>query len=70
MKSGSLVGDRLGHGTGPEALGANLDPLYFAALQLGAHGLQIGHEAPFVLIVGMTDIVANLGSLPANITYL
>jgi hypothetical protein len=66
-KRGSLVDCRLAHGTGTNALGANLHPLHFAGLQLSADRLKIGHEAPLGLVVGMADIVADLRALPANI---
>jgi hypothetical protein len=65
-----LVGDRLGHGAGADAAGADAHALHFAGLQLSANGLKIGHEAALGFVVGVADIIADLGSLPANFAYL
>jgi hypothetical protein len=68
MWSRNLPRHRFGDRPGTNTPSANLHPLYLAGLQLYANGLKIGHETPFGLIVGVADIVADLGPFITNFT--
>jgi hypothetical protein len=54
---------------GFDAAGAGLDPLGVAVGD-GLDGLQVGVPAPTGDVVGVRDVVAELRSLAAKITYL
>jgi uncharacterized protein len=65
-----LVDHGLDHMAGTDATGAGLDGLDLPVGQLGAHGLQVGHETPTALVVRMADVVTGGRTLSAYIAKL
>jgi hypothetical protein len=62
--------DGLDHGAGADAAGANRELLDFPGRELGADRLQIGVEPTLASVVGVADVVADLGRLPADVALL
>lgn len=55
------------HLFGAETARADLR-LYDLASDVDSHGMDIGVPSPFCLVVGVTHVISNDGSLPADIT--
>lgn len=60
----------LGNSTGAYAAGAYRNLFNFAGRKLGPDLLEVGHKTTIALVMGVTDIVSDLGLFPANGAFL